>query len=105
MDLSKLTPAPWVIGGDLHLGETGWSTEFADIEFIELARNAFDVMMRRGWNPVRGYYSDASLWAAEDVDGTICDLHATDPFTALVAADKWYRENVEGSLTSGPGNG
>lgn len=69
----------------------------ADTEFIALARNAFDVMMRRGWSPERM----GDTWVVNDEDGrAFCHPHDQmmrwpDPFTALVEADEWYRENVE----------
>lgn len=69
----------------------------ADAEFFALARRAFDVMMRRGLGVVRL----ATGWAAalptselyEDLRRQRWDC----PFTALIEADKWYRENVEAS--------
>lgn len=73
--------------------------------FIILARNAWDVMVRRGWGVHRRHpegwvvsgmlgechLSDAHLAFAEWVSMTIFQ----DPFTALVEADRWYKENVE----------
>lgn len=67
----------------LH-GEAGNGTivpQRDDLEFIALARNAFDVLMRRGWHPSR---DSAGGWWCEYV-------HAPDPFTALVLADEWYK--------------
>jgi hypothetical protein len=68
--------------------------------FIALARNAFDVMMRRGWFPKRADISRkwfvlrlSDSFQHEELIGTGC---ADDPFTALVEADEWYKENVEG---------
>jgi hypothetical protein len=123
--LEKLTPAPWTVDAPGCVGHTfkeggkrtiaipgdsynPFPPDIADAEFIALARNAFDVMMRRGW------------WAIKDVQGKFfvkgdckgskfghqqtphpCDdwgnpHRLQDPFTSLVEADKWYRENVEG---------
>ncbi len=72
-----------------------------DLEFIALARNAFEVMTRRGWHacPRRGnmrYWEVLNRFGGEGRI-TIPDEFriAVDPFTALVDADKWYRENVE----------
>lgn len=129
MDLEKLTPAPWRFVGEnvpglfgkallpslygpdqLRVAKVGTDdvkrTEelgkrfVADAAFIALARNAFDVMMRRGWSPWAG-----KEWSVlDDEGGMIYRKHggdgsritASDPFTALVEADKWYKENVEG---------
>lgn len=71
----------------------------ADAEFIAIARNAFDVMMRRGWSPLKS----RNGWRVDQDDGTyfafgkdgVEPAEWADPFTALVAADAWYRENVE----------
>ena len=71
----------------------------------EIAKEAFDVMMRRGWGVARQYPEQGGQWYVNDENETqiaqlingkwcypsICD----DPFTALVEADRWYRENVE----------
>lgn len=102
IDLDKLTPAPWKILGDLSLGfEHGWSTSQTDFDFIALARNAFDVMMRRGWSPsliVNGERS--GMWViigdcSIKIDAFNAKYAFDDPFTALVEADKWHKENVE----------
>jgi hypothetical protein len=95
MDLTKLTSAPWKVAGDIHLGESGWCTNETDLEFIEVARIAFDVMIRRGWGviPVTGG------WQAVECRPGVCGINSmiikSDPFAALVEADKWYRENIE----------
>jgi len=71
------------------------------IEFVVLAREALDVMMRRGWYPVkeqRGWIVATQGMAAK-LTPTLWDgwkaIVAQDPFTALVEADAWYRTNVE----------
>lgn len=70
----------------------------AIFEFAALARNAFDVMIRRGWHT---WPLDDGTWEVGSGDGrwwveTIPSvLSWPDPFTALVAADQWYRENIE----------
>lgn len=113
MNISKLTPAPWtwegryfagmVLGGRPN-GEVigkidpnrNGNGKDADGEFIALARNAFDVMMRREWQAEKNQYG----WRAKDIDGVWCEVYElgySDPFTALVEADKWYRQNVEGT--------
>jgi len=70
LDLSKLTPAPWDIGGDISINGT-WATKEADWDFIPLARMAFDVMMRR------------RMYAHPDADGkwiVLCNPHAVDEY-------------------------
>lgn len=118
MDLDKLTPAPWeagmLAGGEFTVystsaepGRNGVCTMYAsgwlsgnlkhkidDGEFIALARNALDVMMRRGWGVMR--LSGVPAWRAVDWEGReILSGFYDDPFTALVQADRWYREHVE----------
>lgn len=95
MDLEKLTPkqagsVPW---RHSQMNNTDWA-------FYELARNAFDIQMRRGWTPLK-----AEATAIVPNDGTtksgrlvlecLGKCHRPDPFTALVEADRFYRENVE----------
>lgn len=96
IDLTKLTPTVswhpenwdaytlhW-----LHSDEGGH-----DLTFLQLARAAFDVMMRRGWGVEnRGGWYATSKYGDRAVGGT--DLYP-DPFTALVEADAWYKQNVE----------
>lgn len=67
----------------------------------ELARQAFDVMVRRRWSAV----PSADQWYVPFVlramtkeqyqNGGADALYHADPFTALVEADRWYREHVE----------
>jgi hypothetical protein len=108
MDLSKLTPAPWHAVQD----DIGWLVrcEWDDAEFIALARNAFDVMMRRGWVAVRSNSLKTNPWfvqdenreqlrvlGPEDDDGDETWLYpdwAADPFTALVEAHQWYQDHM-----------
>jgi hypothetical protein len=116
IDLTKLTPAPWaarttdcgwVAGPNGHpvlVAENDDDQGQASVTFAALARNAFDVMIRRGWNPVQIVNGERSgqwkvvgemsahtgkliLWAEK--------FAFTDPFTALVEADRWYAANVE----------
>lgn len=111
MDLSKLTPAPWSsvaqMWGDsavptgkfvLAHGKTPVAIFLneADCDAAALARNAFDVMMRRGWHS--RLLPDGRGWT---VDVAQCRHYGdkgmfADPFTALVEADRWYAANVEG---------
>ena len=130
MDISKLTPAPWfayegtVMTGPLEYGfgptvacccyehirhgkeKSGFeSTDVELAHFIALARNAFDVMMRRGWYVVPQGETEPYLWGVRTNSGHDLPLKFltsepwtgvfNDPFTALVEANRWYRENVE----------
>ena len=124
MDLSKLTPAPWIVdvpgcvchrfkeGGARTIAIPGngynpWPQDVADAEFIALARNAFDVIMRRGWWAIKDIHDTffvkgpcekstlSHLMTPHPKDDWGNPSRFPDPFTALVEADKWYRENVE----------
>lgn len=117
MNLDQLTPAPWKAElGDVLAGKfqqeiaccfcgSGQAAmpchpdeeDVARAEFIALARNAFDVMMRRGWNPVKvdGKWQVSGTDESGRWETTPLCTWFPDPFTALVEADKWYRENVE----------
>lgn len=96
IDITKLTPAPW------ELTDEGWCVD-ADMhehqEFIAIARNAFDVMMRQGWGVVLVKIDNQNYWCVPQLTPGICmPIHRwPDPFTALIEADKWYKENVEKS--------
>lgn len=71
-DLTKLTPYP----GD------------------EVAKQAFDVMTQRGWYAVQ----DLDKWAVGPschMPDYLLNARLDDPFTALVEADRWYKEHVE----------
>jgi hypothetical protein len=108
IDLSMLTAAPWhadrfyvkregddgeVVASCLNYNTRKYNT--TDPAFIALARNAFDVMMRRGWGITK--FDDG--WMAVDDDDMIIEPSTApsyaDPFTALLEADKWHTENVE----------
>lgn len=120
LDLSKLTPAPWelvlqdwqppqLLAADKMSGLIGTGhTESAEamLQFAALARNAFDVKVRRGWSEIR----IDGLWMAVDdrgrpIDDTWLVQHPDRtptmqrfwpyPYISLVEANKWYRENVE----------
>lgn len=122
MDVSKLSGAPWNVAttSDAVFDETNHKYKITserkptycvasvegmgegskdDAEFIALARNAFDVMMRRGWGvlPCR---SVIGWWVSKDSEGNpfrddAPRLYWQDPYTALIEADRWYKENVE----------
>lgn len=115
MDLSKLTAAPWQIsedhehGGPFVAGTDGYPILIpesdgpdgrAALEIAALARNAFDVMMRRGWTAetlIAGKLATIAWIAVNDLGRPVGDDKTwPDPFTALVEADQWYSKNVEG---------
>lgn len=107
IDLSKIAPAPWHNDGreiygpsgspanGIYIYDEGGHNE-DEAQFICLARNAFDVMMRRGWTLEQ---IGTTWFVADGCDGATEAANAVggfqDPFTALVEADKWYREHVE----------
>jgi hypothetical protein len=114
MDLTKLPPAPWKVECDrdgghyiphhgrfpMLLPECEVEADLAALYFAALARNAFDVMMRRGWNSsvdVQGkwFVVDRHNRPVHHADEHGNPVRLADPFTALVEADKWYVENVE----------
>jgi hypothetical protein len=106
IDMEKLTAAPWVACDRSHWGHsphevTGlWEqggtmiasgiSQHSDAAFIALARNAFDVMIRRGWSATP--IGKTGYWTVLD-----CVPHLRiadrDPFTALVDADKFMKEH------------
>lgn len=66
-------------------------------EFCAVARNAFDVMMRRGWGVVHRQSGWFAAIPEECFQNEIAfrKMRWPDPFTALVESDKWWIENVE----------
>lgn len=132
MDLSKLSPAPWwavhteTAYPDVETGPTDDPSERfsviermdgADFAFIALARNAFDVMLQRGWSPERfsllggGFAWRIPMGQANEmirehgVNAACFKNYAAltkwpDPFTALVEADRWYAEHIEKPRTT-----
>lgn len=127
IDLSKLAPAPWKArdcevesapinekGDVMMIYDEGGHNE-ADAAFIALARNAFDVMMRRGWfaaphqggwnvlmpmsdTPRADCVSVVSWYKAELAGRPFTNtggIIGPDPFTALIEADAWYKQNVD----------
>ena len=99
-DPSKLTPLPWkanFVDGTIDYANLE-VIDFndTDLEFIAIARNAFDVATRRGWGVARthnGLWFVPAISMELEIRGN--GLFLTDPFTALVEADRWYREHVE----------
>ena len=91
--MSNLTPAPWIANTNVSDSQTE-----ADFKFFVLARHAFDVMLRRKWNPE--FYSDG--WGVDSAERyltlQLMRLRWPDPFTAIVEADMWYRKNIEAKV-------
>lgn len=121
MDLTKLAPAPWAVtltpapmdslqiarpdGYPMLLpADDDHPADLAALEFAALARNAFDIMLRRGWSALKSPASDKwrvdtddgcyFAWGREEEEG-VEPAEWPDPFSALVAADEWYRAHVE----------
>ena len=117
IDLEKLTPAPLHAGGaagyydyatfSAESGLVGCFLKRNEADFHALARNAFDVMMRRRWaatpwSPNEKWGLDPEIFSDNRTEANtqkfidwIYRNVFDDPFTALVEADRWYRENVE----------
>lgn len=123
IDLSKLTPAPWtqdqdwptnriyhncVAVVDAIMDDGTDPSPFLEIketdrDFIILARNAFDVMMRRGWWSCMWYPEPGYMITVGSCDGNMKFhnwlLHEQkaheDPFTPWIVAEAWYVGHVE----------
>jgi hypothetical protein len=110
IDLTKLTPTPWTLrdegDGEYYvadstgkvvpgLGKIFGHVAIAVAERIVLSANAFDVMMRRGWE-VR-FDERHKLWSVHGEYFLNIGHVSHDPFSALVESDKWYKENVDRS--------
>ncbi len=125
IDLAKLSPAPWKWSRSWADKDLHWCVDHptetksaiwplvlvatdpshadnADMQFITLARQAFDVLMRRGWWPAQ---RPDNQWIVTERDGQ-CHTRGSegwaDPFTALVEADAWYAANVESKAEQTP---
>lgn len=98
----------YVAGLDRFFGHVG----LAVAERIVLEHNAGDVMTRRGWNACKSpcddnwrvdmndggwlmRYADGSLAIEDEPEKMTSPAEWPNPCTALVEADKWYRENME----------
>ncbi len=66
-----------------------------EARFYELSRNAFDVMMRRGWGVVRVRGEWLIAIGSMEPLFELRKKRWSNPFAALVEADQWYAENVE----------
>jgi|SRR6185436_5905864 len=125
MDIAKLTPAPWRyelnrVNDGTPSGECdevaelffpgaansflqSWNPKESDetaLEFTALARNAIDVIIRRGGSPlylVAQVMASATMTHGERIALVefVQSLGDTDAFTALVEADKWLTERAK----------
>lgn len=109
MNLANLRPAPWQVemfstGPSITSGPAGDASErfsiddpmeLVEMEFVVLARNAFDLMLRCGWSASIDLDSDdPRKWYAVDEYGAGIDCSATpgtksyplydNPFSAVV---------------------
>jgi hypothetical protein len=103
--MENLTPAPWtceyfevhdqydVSSGPVNDASERFSIletlKKSDAEFIALARDAFDVMIKRGWNPIKLPQGE---WVVREMNNSQHSRGSegwSDPFTALVEADKY----------------
>ena len=123
--MTELIPAPWSVNYDEDSGCTcvagpnrfpillaemdssdSGAVCLAAAHFAALARNAYDIQIRRGWTANKsdqGWWVDASYDGSDDgdnwhpdsfqewLDGRFWDC----PLKAMVEADKWHRENCE----------
>jgi hypothetical protein len=75
-----------------------------DPNFQTAAALAFEVMMRRRWyaEPMGGKWrlSKEFKYRIENESWwEVCVREYDDPFTALVAADQWWKEHIEKGAT------
>lgn len=112
MDLSNLVAHPdnkdqWLVYVDPSCQQVVafFTTKEEADRYVVMAK-AGDVMMRRGWTAQRckGWPDGMVYWAVADEAGKAVGatkpVRADDPFTALVEADRWYKEHVECSTTA-----
>ncbi len=93
MDLTNLSPAPWSVykcsyceaGSACGLNEQSFDLSYdechhplheVEAEFIVLARNAFDVMIRRGWSPIGGVLMSSSGYVHVGVEEILRETDA-----------------------------
>lgn len=117
IDLDKLSPAPWVpfskgfdagwfmrgiVSGErvvlssCHNAFGSKHPSEDDEAFIIVARQAFDVLTRRGKAWILHQFESGQWQVDSCEDGWIGTGHYADPFTALVEADKWMTEQEKG---------
>lgn len=95
---------PVTINRGLKVSEFGTGKQFppveylydradADAEFIALARNAFDILLRRNWSVIK---EPGNVFSIQQVgwDGRFHGFANSfnDPYTAVVEAEKWFVE-------------
>ena len=121
INFSCLTPAPWVVetidtfkvirdevtGGAMLLPEDDENERhIAAMEFAALARNAEDVLIRRGWGIRQSH--DGKWMVMDNVHNLLWHENRqggyftgfNHPFKALVESDVWWKENVEQKETA-----
>lgn len=129
MKIDKLYPAPWKPSKDAYGVLRIWDSEGNDVasccgdgsisredeenhaDFICLARQALDVMMKRKWQPrFMGIVNGRCEWTAFSwrTQRNVADMSDMlqswpenklvfdDPFTAIVEADRWMKERESG---------
>lgn len=92
-----------IFAGDMHRGfkeVAAFIRERNELRrAVEKSRQAYSVMMRRGWHPVRNKETKAwkigEFCATGDFLRWVRSHTFPDPFSALVAAEEWYVANVE----------
>jgi hypothetical protein len=62
----------------------------ADLAFIALARNEFEIRMRRGWSVER--HEDGRRWYVPGLQFSLPPVFADDPYTAVILAEAWMLE-------------
>ncbi len=62
----------------------------------KIAQQAFAIMMQRGWWAHKSIVSGKWIVYVQGEPRMVCDQQKhDDPFTALCAAEAWYREHCE----------
>ena len=72
-------------------------------EFLPLAQAAFKVMMSRGWFAMKDPVFWNVKWTCHQGIILAAPQNFDDPFTALVAVDKWYRDRPDLHDHASPG--
>ena len=136
IDLTKMSPAPWVYDYSFVPARTAsitlakvfvgakpsclaapepfcvtgkggyWldRTDFANMQFIALARNDLDVQRRRGWHVAKCIDSDQwycpqlAIYLFANPGAIEVAYQDGHPVGLLTNADAWYAANVEGKV-------
>ena len=105
---SKMSDSGKQIGDCQHAKNPAWCVEclrqaveerIADEKFVVRARQAFGIMMHRGWHAVRRNTGDWKIgeFLARDSEFLAWTRKHffIDPFTCLIEADKWMVEREQ----------